>query len=109
MERDLFQLFRVWASEADSASEWLKHKTTCLQILINEQITVASQIVLCILYKMLTKHHSVGFQFSDDEATDVANREQFTLSSITNLFKSFELVQEIMILVQNWHHQKTNK
>ena len=64
----------------DSVREWLKQKQYMSADIVSEQITIMGQTVLRRLLNNITKTSPAWFSILADEATDVANREQFNLS-----------------------------
>jgi hypothetical protein len=83
MEGNQWQLLMMWADNEGSHTDlkdWLKENRYLSHDSINEQITVMGQSVLRTLLGTIRESTPAWFAVIADEATDVANREQFNLS-----------------------------
>ena len=83
MEGNLRQLLMMWADSEGSCTDlkdWLKENRYLSHDSVNEQITLMGQSILRTLLKNIKGSIPAWFAVIADEATDVANREQFNLS-----------------------------
>ena len=79
MEGNLRQLLIMWADNESSFAD-LKENRHLSHDSVNEQIALMGQSILRTLFKNIKESVPAWFAVVADEATDVANREQFNLS-----------------------------
>ena len=79
-EGNLFQLLTVWSNGDSNLKYWLREKKYLSPVLVNELITMMGLKVLRSLLEKSKRYEPAWYAVIANEATDVANREQFTLS-----------------------------
>ena len=79
MEGNLRQLLRMYSSFCDMKA-WLKENRYMSHDIINEQITIMGNTLLRTLLCCIKKSDPAWYAIIADEASDVANKEQFYLS-----------------------------
>ena len=78
---NMYQLLQMLAGDCNpEVVEWLRQKKYMSADIVNEQITIMGQSVLRTLLSDMKKPSPAWFSVLCDEATDVANKEQFNLS-----------------------------
>ena len=79
-EGNLFQLLTVWSNGDSNLKYWLREKKYLSPVIVSKLITMMGLKVLRSLLEKCKRYDPAWYAVIADEATDVANREQFTLS-----------------------------
>lgn len=81
LEGNLRQLLIMWDSNGSHDLQvWLKENKYMSHDIINEQIAIMGQTLLCTLLHDMKKCAPAWYAVIADEAEDVVDREQFNLS-----------------------------
>ena len=91
-EGNLKQLLITWSHENELVKTWIaENRYTCHQT-VNELITIMGQDLLRTLLAKMREEKPAWFSVITDEATDVSNTEQLTLSIrwVNNSYEVFE-------------------
>ena len=79
-EGNLFQLLTMWSASDSSLKHWMRKKKYMSHVIINEMITMMGLKALQSLLEKVKECDPAWYAIIADEATDIANREQFTLT-----------------------------
>ncbi len=79
-EGNLHQLMSMFSYYDSNLKKWMKENRYLSPVIVNELISIMGQSVLRILLDNIKEYSPAWFSIIGDEATDVANREQFNLS-----------------------------